>query len=118
MNATFSERRPRVLFLGMQSNFSIPALTILLESGVEVCAFVLPASPVPGLEPPAIRRREQSRAPRTMLPLVNRSLQPSMIQLAQARQIPVWEVNSLADAEVVSTLAAYQPDVICVACFS
>src|SRR5437763_988326 len=118
MNATFSERRPHVLFFGMQSNFSIPALTALLESGVEVCAVVLPASSVPGLEPPAIRRREQSRASRTVLPLVNMSLQPSLIQLAQARQIPIWEVASLSDAETVSILAAYQPDIICVVCFS
>src|SRR5438270_11065937 len=105
MNDTFSERHPRVLFFGMQSNFSIPSLTALLASGIEVCAVILPASPVPGLEPPAIRRREQARASRKMLPLVNTSLPPSIIQLAQARQIPVWEVNSLSDAETVSTLA-------------
>ncbi|SRR5690242_10547023 len=114
----FSERRPRVLFFGMQSNFSIPSLTALLESGVEVCATVLPASPVPGLEPLTIRRREQSRTPRPMLPLRNTSLQPSVIQLAWTRQIPVWEVTNLSDAETVSTLASYQPDAICVACFS
>src|SRR5947209_5334753 len=118
MNATFSERRPRVLFFGMQSNFSIPSLTALLESGVEVCAVVLPASPVPGLESRAIRRREQNRASRTMLPLVNRPLQPSLIQLAQARRIPAWEVTNLSVAKTVSTLVSYQSDVICVACFS
>lgn len=117
-NPMSSEHHPRILFFGMQSNFSIPALTALLESGVEVCAVVLPASPVPGLEPLAIRRREQSRTPRPMLPLRNTSLQPSVIQLAWTRQIPVWEVTSLSDAETVSTLATYQPDIICVACFS
>ncbi len=118
MYDTFSERSPRVLFFGMQSNFSIPSLTALLESGIEVCAVILPASPIPGLEPSAIRRREQTRASRRMLPLMNMSLPSSIIQLAQARQIPVWEVNSLSDPEAVSTLAAYQPDIICVACFS
>jgi methionyl-tRNA formyltransferase len=113
-----SQQRPRVLFLSMQSNFSLPSLTALLESDIEVCAVVLPASPVPGLKPLAIRRREQIRAARTMLPLVNTFLQSSLIQVAQARQIPVWEVNSLSDAETVSTLATYQPDIICVSCFS
>jgi methionyl-tRNA formyltransferase len=112
------ERRPRILFFGMQSHFSIPSLIALLESGVEVCAIVLPRSPIPGHQPLAIQRREQTRARRTVLPLVNMSLQPSVIQLAQTRKIPVWEVNSLSDAETVSTLATYQPDVICVACFS
>jgi methionyl-tRNA formyltransferase len=117
-NPMSSKHRPRVLFFGMQSNFSIPALAALLESGVEVCAVILPASPVPGLEPLAIRRREQSRTPRPMLPLRNTSLQPSVIQLAWTRQIPVWEVTNLVGAETVSTLVSYQPDVICVACFS
>src|SRR5438105_3944452 len=98
-NPILSERPPRVLFFGMQSNFSIPSLTALLERGVEVCAVVLPASPVPGSELPAIRRREQIRATRMMLPLMNTSLHHSVIQLASARQIPVWEVNSLSDAE-------------------
>lgn len=112
------ERRPRVLFFGMQSNFSVPSLTALLESDVEVCAVILPASPIPGIELPARRRREQTRATRALLPLMNTSLQPSVIQLAWTRQIPVWEVNRLSDPETVSTLAVYQPDVICVACFS
>src|SRR5689334_16689440 len=91
------ERRPRILFFGMQSHFSIPSLIALLESGVEVCAIVLPRSPIPGHQPLAIQRREQTRATRTVLPLVNMSLQPSVIQLAQTREIPVWEVNSLSD---------------------
>jgi methionyl-tRNA formyltransferase len=118
MNTTFSEQRPRVLFFGMQSNFSIPALTTLLESGVEVCAVVLPASPVLGLEPPTIQRREQTRPTRTALPLMNTSPHPSIIQIAWSKRIPVWEVSRLSDPKTVSTLAAYQPDVICVACFS
>ncbi len=114
----FSQRPPRVLFLGIQSNFSAPSLTALLKSDVEVCAVVLPASPVPGLESPAIRRRDQTRPTRATLPLMNTSLHPSIVQLAWSKQISVWEVNRLSDPQTVSTLAAYRPDVICVACFS
>jgi methionyl-tRNA formyltransferase len=53
-----------------------------------------------------------------MLPLMNTSLQPSVTQLAWMRQIPVWEVHRLSDSETLRTLAAYQPDIICIACFS
>jgi methionyl-tRNA formyltransferase len=39
-------------------------------------------------------------------------------QLASSRGIPIWEVRSFSHPETVSTLASYQPDFICVACFS
>ena len=40
----FMEGMPRVLFLGMQGSFSSPSLQALVESGVEVCAVVVPAA--------------------------------------------------------------------------
>ena len=110
-NALSTERQPRVLLLGMQGNFSPPSLRALLESGIEVCAVVLPAS-APDL--PAIRQRERPHIAHPVLPLLHTSL----LQLAWERRIPVWEVQRIADPEAVSVLAAYQPDVICVACFS
>ena len=55
---------------------------------------------------------------RTVLPLANASLHSSILQTAWAHELPVWEVQRLADPETLATLAAYQPDVICVACFS
>ena len=118
------ERLPRVLFLGMPGNFSWPPLRALLEGGIDVCAVVLPASPRPGLDSldglvrPAINRREQPRSTRTMLPLLNSSLHTGIVQFAWEQQIPLWEVSHMSDPETVSTLAAYQPDIICVACFS
>lgn len=111
-------QRPRVLFFGMQGNFSSLSLQALLESNIDVCAVVLPASPVPGLDPPAIQRREQPRAMRSALPLLSTSLHPSIAQISWKHQIPVWEVHRLSDATTLSTLAAYQPDILCVACFS
>ncbi len=110
-NTLSTERPPRVLFLGMQSDFSHPSLRALLENGIEVCAVVVPAS-APGL--PTIRQREQPRIARTILPL----LHASVLQLAWEWRIPVWEVQRISDPEVASVLAAYQPDIICVACFS
>jgi methionyl-tRNA formyltransferase len=111
-------RSPRILFFGMQGNFSHPPLRAVLESGIEVCAVVIPTerSLKGGL--PAIRRREQPQASRAMLPVLQSTIHTSILQLAWEREIPVWEVNRLSGPETVSVLAAYQPDVICVVCFS
>lgn len=115
MSNTLSKQRPpRVLFLGMQSDFSPPSLRALLDNGIEVCAVVVPASQLSGLDLPAIQRREQPRTARTVLPL----LHASVLQLAWAQHIPVWEVQRISDSKAISELASYQPDMICVSCFS
>ncbi len=116
-NIVAKQRPPRALFFGMQGNFSAPFLTALLDSGIEIAAVVVPASPLPGNKPLAIQRRERPRFMRTILPLANTSLHSSILQTAWARELPVWEVQHLADTETLTTLAAYEPDVICVACF-
>jgi methionyl-tRNA formyltransferase len=113
------QRPPRALFFGMQGNFSAPFLTALLDSGIEVAAVVVPAPPLPGNnKPPAIQKRERPRFLRTILPLANTSLHSSILQTAWTRELPVWEVQRLSDRETLATLAAYEPDIICVACFS
>ncbi len=123
-NSKLPERPPRVLFLGMQCDFSYPALHALLESGIEVCAVVIPGSPGQGREKPYpyISHSEHievpARSTRPVLPVLHSSLHPDILQLAWGRQIPVREVQHLADPEAISRLAAYQPDVICVACYS
>ncbi len=117
-NIISSTKSPRILFLGMQSNFSHPPLHALLDNGIEVCAVVVPATQTPGLELPTIRKREQLRGTRSMLPLLHSSLHTSILQLASERDIPVWEVHGLSDPQTVSILAAYSVDILCVACFS
>ena len=108
---------PRVLFFGMQSDFSHPSLRALLDSGIEVCAVIIPATQTPGIELPAIRRHEQGRRTRSMLPLLHSSLHTSILQLASEHDIPIWEVHRLSNPQTISVLAAYQADIICVACF-
>jgi len=117
-NITSARRPPRALFFGMQGNFSAPVLIALLNSDIEVAAVIVPASPIPGSKPPAIKRLERPHIVRTMLPLASSSLHSSIVQTAWIREIPVWEIHRLANPETVATLTAYQPDVICVACFS
>jgi methionyl-tRNA formyltransferase len=112
------QRPPRVLFFGMEGAFSFPSLAALLASGVEVCAVIVPASPRPGHHIVPIQRREAPRVLRSTLPLVNSSLHTSIVQLAWQKRLPVWEVSRLGHIETVAILAAYEPDMICVACFS
>jgi methionyl-tRNA formyltransferase len=117
-NVESCPQSPRVIFFGMQGKFSASILMKLLERGIDVCAVVMPATPVPGRKPPTIQHREPSRAMRSMLPVAHNSQPTSITQIAWTRHIPVWEVDRLAHPDTLATLAAYQPDVICVACFS
>ncbi len=110
-----SVQAPRVLFFGMTGNFSSPALITLLESGVTVDAVIVPASPLPGSEPFAIRCLERPTR-RPILPLAHTI--SSILHIAWERQIPVWEVSNLKDAQTLSILRSYEPDILCVACFS
>src|SRR5436305_5050429 len=111
-------RSPHVLFLGMKGRFSYPPLRALLEAGIQVCAVVIPAEQSFGANLPAIQKREQPQTPRSRLPVLNSSINSSIIELAKERDIPVWEVRQLSNPEIIKVLAAYQPDMICVACFS
>ena len=116
MQETITTRRPRVLFFGMQGDFSTPSLQALVDRNVEVCAVIVPAFPIPGRRPSAIQRREQPRSARPALTLL--SSHPSIIDIAWKHHIPIWEVGSFSDASTLEILASYQPDIICVACFS
>jgi methionyl-tRNA formyltransferase len=109
---------PRVLFFGMQGNFSSPSLMALLESGVDVCAICLPATLLPGRAAPPIRLLEPPSVRRRPFPLIGYFSPTSILQLAWARHIPVWEIHKPAHKQTLSTLGAYKPDMICVACFS
>ena len=117
-NPQSKEQPPRVLFFGMPGNFSLPVLQALLEDGLEICAVVIPASSISYSHSQAIRLLEPPRIAYATLPLIHTSLQETIIQLAWNRGIPLYEVASLSDAGTVSTFMDYQPDVICVACFS
>ena len=108
------EQKTRVIFFGMQSNFSHPSLRALLNAGIEVCAVILPAAAGETGEP---RLLEPPSRRRTFL-TVNRSfLHTSVQEMAWARKIPLWEIARLNEPAASELLSNYQPDVICVACF-
>ncbi len=109
---------PRVLFLGMQGRFSYAPLRTLLEAGIEVCAVVIPAEQDYHLEMPAIQKQEQFPLSRSLLPVLNFSINSSILDVAREQNIPVWKVWQLSNPETIRVLTAYKPDLICVACFS
>ena len=117
-NATPSTHPPRVLFFGMQGKFSYPPLHALLEAGIRVCAVIIPSEQVFEVELPAIQKLEQTSISRNMLPVLNSSIHSSILALAKDRNIPVWKVRQLSSSDTINVLTAYQPDIICVACFS
>lgn len=111
-----------VLFFGASGAFSRPPLEALLRAGFRVRAVVvtaLPGAALPGASPVTLLpARPAAPALRRSLSLLVPAAPGSILQLAAGRDIPVLEVARLRDPRVLDTLAAYQPDVICVACFS
>jgi methionyl-tRNA formyltransferase len=102
-------RVPRVLFFGMHGRFSWPALHALLQSGIEVCAIVEPAS----------ARRHAESVPIVQLPPPKQTHAdwPSLALLAEESHIPVYEVQRFCKPLTITTLSTYKPDLICVAGF-
>jgi methionyl-tRNA formyltransferase len=117
-NMAISIHLPRVLFFGMQGGFSYAPLRTLLEAGIQVCAVVIPAEQGLEVALPAIQKQVPTPFSHTTLPVLNSSIHSSILDLARARNIPVWKVRQLSNPETIKTLTTYQPDMICVACFS
>jgi methionyl-tRNA formyltransferase len=116
-NINLSSPLPRALFLGMAGNFSPPALLALLNGGIDVCAVVLPARNHQPRQP-ALRLVEPPLKARPMLPVLHSSLYNSIANIAWKQHIPVWEVASMSALETINLFSQYQPDIMCVACFS
>ena len=112
------KRPPRVLFFGVEGSFSWPSLHALDEGVVDICAIVKPASKATRkrIDLPAIARLEPAQQGRTSLPMYD-SPYDMFARFAESRGIPLYEARRLADPLTVSTLAAHEPDLICVACF-
>jgi methionyl-tRNA formyltransferase len=118
-NMTQTAHLPRVLFFGMQGRFSYTPLRALLESGIQVCAVVIPDEQRFEVELPAIHQKlEQTLSSRSMLQVLNSTIHSSILHLAREKKIPVWKVRQLSNSDTIKVLTEYHPDIICVACFS
>lgn len=116
---------PRVVFFGMECRFSSLVLATLLGSGIEVCAVVMPTAGVKGSLLSAARtdlfQLPAMHLSGGLLPMAQVGQMgeaTSLAQLARRQHIPVWYVRKLAVPSTLATLKDYQPDLICVACFS
>lgn len=111
-----------VVFFGATGAFSRPSLAALLRAGYRVRAVVVAALPgVPSDASPftVLPPRTAPRTPtRRTLPLVASPAPGTILQLAAERGIPILEVARLRDSRTLDALAAFQPDVMSVACFS
>lgn len=105
----------RVLFFGMSGLLSRIPLAKLLDAGVNVGGIVLPASVLPPYLRPQNGRFQTTIPHLHNIPL---SRHPDMLQLAAQHQIPVTAVTSLRHPDILTFIAAQQPDLICVSCFN
>ena len=107
------EGKLRVLYLGMVGDFSLIPLRHLLAAGVEVVGIV-----VAGQADGAVIRPLLPPPSPPGLPLLNPYFDKNIIQVGWQQGILVWASGHLGHEETVTTLAALQPDVAVVACFS
>lgn len=105
-------RPTRVLFVGMQGQFTRIVLERLLAAGVEVCGLLL-SGPVLGplLPPPP------PDADPLALPLLDRFVEPNALHLAWNAGIPVYASGPLKAPALMELVRTLAPDVACVACF-
>ena len=107
-----------ILYMGMPigGELSRRPLAALIDSGIHVCAVVVPGletdlDPVP-LDPPDLDIPDFA-----FVPMVSQYLTPSAITLAWEHHLPLLSIGAFGSS-AYGALAAFQPDVICVSCFS
>lgn len=92
-------------------------LEALLQAGTQVAAVI-----VPGLdtdtEPESLTPPEIDLPGFDLLPMMAEYMPPSAITLAWDHKIPLWSMSVLSHPRAIELLAGYQPDLICVSCFS
>jgi methionyl-tRNA formyltransferase len=118
-------KRPhmRLLYCGTTGSFSLQPLWQLLAAGFTVGAILVPgrtgesgAAPIEELTA-GDPITEKNRMPDLTLPVVNRNLTQSIVQVGWERGIPVFRANRLDHPETVRLVAEMAVDVACVACF-
>jgi methionyl-tRNA formyltransferase len=101
----------RVLFFGMTGILSRIPLTLLLNSGINVCGFVIPAS----ILPPYVSHHPHLPITSSPHHLIASS---GILEIAAQHQLSVYPVGRLKDEEMLAMLTAVSPDLICVSCFN
>lgn len=102
----------RVLFVGMQGQFTRIVLERLLTAGMEVCGLLLSGPVLRPLLPPPPPDTDP-----LVLPLLDTFIEPNALHLAWDAGIPVHESGPLGASALAELLRTLAPDVACVACF-
>lgn len=117
INPFISGRPLRVLFFGMRGELSLAPLRSLLAAPaaqVEVCGVVVPADDGAAAD---LTRLRPVPAP-SDLPMVNRFVARTIVQLGWEQGLPVFEMGRPGARSVLEGVAALRPDVGVVSCFS
>jgi len=104
----------RVIYFGLLGEFSLLPLLALFEAGLDVRGVFVTA---PRSADDAIRPLEPAARP-SDVPIVDPFLERSIVHVAWERGVPAFAVGQLEHRDTAAALAALQPDVACVACFS
>lgn len=116
----------RVIFFGMECQFSRPPLEALLRSGVEVRAVVVPRPSAVALTssppsyPPGAPSIRPLAPPKPSAGTCALPMAPSgrgIVGLARAAGVPVLEAGQLAAPDTLDALRDLRPDLFVVACF-
>ncbi len=107
--------RSKLLFWGMNSDFSRQVLENLIAEGEQPAAIVLPVVQEERDIHPIYRIVPQT--PKFSLPLKNPFLHNSIFKLAWEHQIPLYKIRDLTAKQTIQMLAEYDPTVAIVACF-
>ncbi len=101
----------RVLFFGLTGAFSRTALRVLLEGGAEIVGVVAPeanlTTPIRPLPPPTAV---------SQLPILNPFAASTILELAWAQNIPVFQLRQPAHADSLAMLAELGADTAVAAC--
>ncbi len=101
----------RVLFLGMQGQFTRIVLEQLVNAGTDVCGLLISGPKLRPLLPPSANANPLD------LPLIHSFVEPNALHLAWQRGIPVYESGPLAAPDLAALVRELAPGVACVACF-
>ncbi|MEJ7655205.1 MAG: formyltransferase family protein [Chloroflexia bacterium] len=105
---------PRIVYFGGRSAFSLGPLRALINADLAPVAMILPAVGVPGSAPVRLRRSALGRGG---LGLTRKSEAMGIVDAAIVADVDVYDVGTLDHPGTLASLAGFEADLYCAACF-